>query len=231
MVLQMNFDALVKKTIVLVPTLNEETGIGEVIEGFKKQRVAEIIVADGGSSDKTREIAKKHGARVLNVPRGKGNGVRSCLSQIRIHPDKVYIMIDGDASYDPAELPSLLKKIGAGADVIIGRRHKFIHDFKSFVHVLGNLLISFFGSLFYFVWNPDICTGYWAFTGKALQKIAPRLSAKGFDLEADLFSTICRLGLKLKAVRVSYVERKGDSKLVSLDSIPITLKLLENRFK
>ena len=219
-----------KNIVVLVPTLNEAQGIAEVIDGFKKQGVGEIIVADGGSSDKTREIARKHGAKVLAVPRGKGNGMRSCLSQIKIDPNKIYVMIDGDASYSSSELPLLLNKI-AGADVVIGRRHKLVHDFKSFIHVLGNLTISLAGSLFYFTWNPDICTGYWAFTGKALQKIAPRLSSKGFELEADLFSNICRLGLKLNAVRVSYIERKGDSKLVSLDSIPITLKLVENRFK
>ncbi len=220
-----------KDVVVLVPTLNEEQGIAEVIDGFKKQGVSEIIVADGGSSDKTREIAKKCGAAVLAVPRGKGNGMRSCLSQVKIDAQKIYVMIDGDASYSPSELPLLLEKIDSGADVVIGRRHKLVHDFKSFVHVIGNLLISFAGSLFYFTWNPDICTGYWIFTGTALQKIAPRLSAQRFELESDLFSTICRLGLKLKAVRVSYVERKGDSKLASLDSIPITFKLLENRFK
>ncbi len=222
---------LIKKTIVLVPTLNEEAGIAEVVRGFKKQGVHDVIVADGGSTDKTRKIARKCGARVLRVPRGKGNGFRSCLSQIKINPEKIYVMIDGDASYSPSELPLLLKKIDSGADVVIGRRHKLVHDFKSFVHVLGNLAISIAGSVFYFAWNPDICTGYWAFTGKALQKIKDKLTAKGFELEADLFSTICRLGLRLNAVRVSYVERKGESKLVSFDSIPITFKLIENRFK
>lgn len=220
----------INDVIVLVPALNEEQGIAEVIRGFQKQGIREIIVADGGSIDKTREISRKCGATVLSVPRGKGSGMRSCLSQIKIDPQKIYVMIDGDASYSPSELPLLLKRLD-GADVVIGRRHKLVHDFKSFVHVLGNLLISFAGSIFYFTWNPDICTGYWVFKGSGLQKIAPHLTAQRFELESDLFSLVCRLGLRLKAKRVSYVERKGDSKLVSMDSIPITLKLLENRFK
>lgn len=223
---------MISKLVVLVPCLNEEAGIAEVVDGFKKQGIREIIVADGGSKDKTREIARKHGAKLLKVPAGKGNGFRSCLSQITINPNKIYIMIDGDASYAPVELSNLLEKMkSTNADVIIGRRHKLISDFKSFIHVIGNLLISLVGSVSFFVWNPDICTGYWLFKGSALKKIAPRLSAKRFDLEADLFSTICRLGLKIKPVKISYVERKGESKLMSFDSIPITLKLVENRFK
>ncbi len=217
--------------VILVPTLNEEAGIAEVITGFQKQGIKEIIVADGGSKDKTREIAKNCGATVLAVPCGKGNGFRGCLEQITIDPKKTYVMIDGDASYSPDDLSRVLAVFDQGADVVIGRRHKLINDTKSFIHVLGNLSISLAGSLLYFVWNPDICTGYWAFKGKALQKIKENLTAKGFELEADLFSTICRLGLKILPVRVSYVERKGESKLVSFDSIPITLKLLENRFK
>ncbi len=217
------------KVIAIVPTLNEDQGIAEVVQGFKKVGVKEIIVADGGSDDKTREIARKKGAYVLRVPRGKGNGFCSALQQIKIEDNAVYVMIDGDASYNPKEVGKLLKQMGRN-DIVTGSRQILVHDFKSFIHVLGGQLISWLGSLLFWHWNPDICTGYWAFRGKALKKLKQKLTAKKFELEADLFTTACKLGLRHASVPVSYAKRKGESKLMFTDALKILLKIIEARF-
>jgi len=217
------------KVIALIPTLNEEQGIAEVVRGFKKVGIREIIVADGGSDDKTRKVAQGAGAKVINVPRGKGNGFRSALQQIKIEDNTVYVMIDGDASYNPEEVGKLLKQMGRN-DIVTGSRQILIHGFRSFIHVLGGQLISWLGSLLFWHWNPDICTGYWAFRGKALKKLKQQLTAKKFELEADLFSTACKLKLSHTSVPVSYAKRKGESKLMFTDALKILLKIIEARF-
>lgn len=218
------------KVIAIIPTLNESQGVAQVIKGFKQAGVREIIVADGGSSDNTRQIAKKSGAKVIAVPRGKGSGFRTLLEKIKLEDKKIYLMIDGDASYESKEAPKLLKEL-AKFDVVSGKRKLLIHDVKSAVHVVGNTLISMLGSLIFFHWNPDICTGYWAFKGSALKKLRQKLNAKNFELEADLFSNIAKMGLRHKAVKVSYVKRKGDSKLRVTDAFLILKKLVANRFQ
>ncbi len=218
------------KVIAIIPALNEEEGIAKVICGFKKAKVSEIIVADGGSKDKTREIAKKNGAKVITVPRGKGNGFRTALRKIKLEDDAYYVMIDGDASYNSLEVNKLLKGVKEDLDVVTGNRKLLIHDRTSFVHVVGNILISLFGSAIFLHWNPDICTGYWVFKGSALKKLKNKLTAKEFELEADLFSNICKIGLKHKTVKISYSKRKGESKLRVIDALKILRKLVSNRF-
>lgn len=216
--------------IAIIPTLNEEQGIVQVINGFRKKGVKNIIVADGGSSDKTRLFARKAGARVINVPRGKGSGFRTTLKKIKLEDDALYVMIDGDASYKSFEVDKLLKAMKEDLDIVTGRRKLLVHDKKSFVHVVGNILISLFGSAIFFHWNPDICTGYWLFRGKALKKLMHKITAKNFELEADMFSNMAKMKMKHRAVKISYSERKGQSKLRVMDAFKILKKLVANRF-
>ncbi len=217
------------KVVAIIPTLNEEEGVADVINGFKREGVKQIIVADGGSTDATRQIAAKNGAKVLKVPRGKGNGFRATLQQIKIQVDSIYVMIDGDASYQSGEVKKLLKDIQK-FDVVTGKRQLLIHDLKSTVHVIGNFFVSMLGSIVYLHWNPDICTGYWAFRGSALKKLKKALTAERFELEVDLFSNTAKLGLHHKTVPVSYLKRKGESKLHTRDVFFILKKLVSNRF-
>ncbi len=214
--------------VAIIPTLDEEAGIAEVIAGFKTIGINKIIVADGGSSDKTCKIAKENGAEIIAVPRGKGNGFRKALNSIKIEDNATYIMIDGDASYDSKESTKLLELI-KDFDVVTGQRNLLIHDVTSAVHVLGNLLISVFGSVAFFKWNPDICTGFWTFKGSALKQLRDKLTAEKFELEADLFSSLCKMGLKHKSIPISYVKRKGESKLRTRDAFKILFKMIKAR--
>lgn len=218
------------KRIAIIPCLNEEEGVVKVIEAFWKEKFDEVLVADGQSTDRTSFNAKKAKAVVFSVPRGKGNGFRSLLDQVSIDPNAVYVMVDGDYSYDPAESDRLLAKIREGADVVMGRRQILVHDVRSAVHVIGNGVISSTGSVLYLNVTPDICTGYWAFRGSALLKLKEKLTAQKFELEADLFSSTQKLGLKLGIVPISYHKRVGESKLRATDAIHIIGKLFRNRF-
>ncbi len=107
---------------VIIPTRNEALSIGQVLADLPKDFVSEIIVVDSNSTDDTREIAARMGARVIPEPR-RGYG-RACLTGLAAAstPD-VVVFLDGDYSDRPAELPRLLAPIAEGrADITLGSR-------------------------------------------------------------------------------------------------------------
>src|SRR5271169_5500856 len=107
---------------VIIPTRNEALSIGRVLADLPMDLVTEVIVVDSNSSDDTREIAARMGARVVQEPR-RGYG-RACLTGLAAAsaPDLV-VFLDGDYSDRPAELPLLLAPITDGrADITLGSR-------------------------------------------------------------------------------------------------------------
>ncbi|WP_238515713.1 glycosyltransferase [Thermococcus sp. 4557] len=112
---------------ILIPTRNEEDGIGEVIDGFKKLGYTNILVIDGHSTDRTREIAKEKGATVV-VQSGKGKG-QAVAEAFNLIDTDVIVMIDGDGTYDPKDIGKMLQPIERGiAEHVIGNRLENFED-------------------------------------------------------------------------------------------------------
>ena len=103
---------------ILIPCYNEELTIGKVVRDFRAEVPdAEIYVFDNNSSDRTVEQAREAGARIAHERRqGKGFVVQSMFSQVEAD---VYVMVDGDATYPPAEVHKLIEPILRGeADMV-----------------------------------------------------------------------------------------------------------------
>ena len=110
---------------VLLPCYNEEATIGATVEGFRKALpTASIYVYDNNSRDRTVEIAKAGGAIVrAERQQGKGHVVRRMFADIDAD---VYIMADGDLTYDPKSAPEMVDLLLADSlDMVVGtRRHE-----------------------------------------------------------------------------------------------------------
>lgn len=107
---------------VIIPALNEELAIGEVVSAVPATLVGQIIVVDNGSTDRTAEVARAAGARVIAEPlRGYG---AACLAGVKAAEGaEILVFLDGDRSDDPAEMPRVLWPILEGqADLVIGSR-------------------------------------------------------------------------------------------------------------
>lgn len=108
---------------VVIPCLNEEEPIGDVVREVRAQRVDEVIVVDNGSTDRTAEFAAKAGARVVRVPQ-RGYG-RACAAGAKAVDERCDIIcfLDGDGSDVPAFMKDVVGPVAAdSADFVMGSR-------------------------------------------------------------------------------------------------------------
>src|SRR4030066_887276 len=131
---------------IIIPALNEEGSIGNVVEGigkvlFNEGYEFEIIVVSGRSTDRTAEVAIGKGAIAIEDKNdlGKGYSIRRGLEKCR---GDIVVLMDGDGSHIPEEIPLMLKKISEGYDVVIPSRFLGGSDDMTPVVSLGNRLLT-----------------------------------------------------------------------------------------
>lgn len=197
------------RVAVLLPCYNEEAAIGKTIAGFREHLPdAVIYVFDNNSKDRTVEIAREAGAIVSTVTQqGKGNVVRRMFADVEAD---VYLMADGDLTYDPAAAPAMVAKLwDEQLDMVVGTRHHEREDAYRGGHVLGNkaftgLLAWLFGRSF-----SDIFSGYRAFS-RRYAKSFPALSA-GFETETEMSVHALELKMPVGEVATRYGARPEGS--------------------
>ena len=116
-------EAAAGRIVVVIPTLDEEQSIAEVVRSIPRAIVSRVIVADGGSSDATVARAKAAGADVIGAGRGYG---RACLAAIMAAEDAdIVVFMDGDGADDPGSIASLVEPIRSGRyDFVIASRSR-----------------------------------------------------------------------------------------------------------
>ena len=211
------------KVTVVVPTLNEEESIGEIVEKFVGMGY-EVLVVDGNSTDRTREIAEKKGARVvIQSGRGKGQAVREAF---QIVDSDVVVLIDGDGTYLPEEVEKLLEPIRRNvADHVAGNRlENFEKGAFTKLNLLGNKILNMFFRIFYGVELYDILTGYRALRREVYKSF--ELEKTGFEIEAEMTVETIANGFRIMEVPITYRKRRGRTKLSPLrDGVKIALTL------
>ncbi len=199
----------------MVPTLNEELGIRRVLEGMPRGSV--VLVVDGGSTDKTVEVAKQHDAivRKQRFGRGKGSAVRTGMEYFLGTNYDILCMIDGDGSNDPRELPKMIEALNSrNAEVVLGSRIRGEREKGAMgpFTFFCNLIVSLILGLRFLRIFTDVQTGYWAFSRKAVETLYSNLKAEGFEIEMEIFVLTFGAGLKCIEVPVRYEKRSGKTK-------------------
>jgi dolichol-phosphate mannosyltransferase len=199
----------------MVPTLNEERGIRRVLKDVPKD--IDVLVVDGGSTDETVEVARQYRVRVIRQKfgRGKGCGVRTGMEFFLNSKYDVLCMIDGDGSNDPEELSKMIEAMkDEKAEVVLGSRVRGKREkgAMTLFTIFSNVIVSLFLGLRFLRIFTDVQTGYWAFSGKAVETLYPRLKAKGFEIEMQIFVVTLDVGLKCVEVPVGYKKRLGKTK-------------------
>ncbi|RLE74886.1 MAG: glycosyltransferase family 2 protein, partial [Thermoprotei archaeon] len=204
---------------IIIPPLHEAQSIANCIQKIKKifseyNIKGEIIVSDS-STDKTPEIAKKLGAKVV-YPDKKGYGY-AYIYAFKYAKGKYIVIGDGDATYDFTEIPKLLNPLKNGeADLVVGSRlkGKIMPGAMPWLHrYIGNPLLTKILNLFFKIGVSDAHCGFRAIKKDALQKL--NLKAPGMEFASEMLIEAKRKNLKIKEVPITYHPRQGRSKLHS----------------
>jgi glycosyltransferase involved in cell wall biosynthesis len=199
-----------KAITVIIPTLNEEATIAQLIRELHNAAFSHIVIIDGNSTDSTARIAGELGATVLSQNgKGKGNALRQAFNHKELN-DWV-VIIDADGSMNPEEITRFLEELKNGTDVVKGSRFMpegFSEDMTLF-RKIGN---KFFIFLVNFLWDcgySDLCYGYAAFKKESLVKMYPLLKSKNFEIETEMFIKAKKIGLQIKEVPSGELKRKS----------------------
>lgn len=219
---------------IILPSLNEELAVGKVIDEIPRQTLesegyqVDVVVVDGNSSDRTGQIAREKGVRVIIEPRrGKGRAVRTALAEVRA--DFIF-MLDADYTYPATYIPDMLK-ILEDFPVVIGSRLKGKREKGAMgrLNLAGNYLLTWLANILYRTKISDLCTGYWGFRGEVIANV--NLLSEGFQLEAELLTQFAKKGYAIAEIPIHYRRREGKAKLSGLkDGIKIGWMLLVRRF-
>src|SRR3954465_8327933 len=197
------------RVAVLVPCYNEEAAVATVVADFRKALpAAEIFVYDNNSKDRTVEVARAAGAVVRSERRqGKGHVVRRMFADVDAD---VYVLVDGDATYDAPSAPAMVEKLVSGhLDMVVGLRVDQATAAYRPGHRTGNwMLTSFLASVFGQAFR-DILSGYRVFSRRFVKSF-PVLS-DGFEIETELSVHALELSLPVAEIETPYYARPEGS--------------------
>lgn len=200
-------DLLDQDVAVLVPCRNEAATVTTVVADFRAALPrAHVHVFDNGSTDDTARLAREAGAHVHTVARpGKGNVVRKMFSDVDAD---VYLMVDGDATYDAGAAPLLIERLRRdGLDMVVGARVSDLEDEDRHRpgHRFGTRLFGWLYVHLFEIEFADVFSGYRAFTRRFVKSFPATTS--GFDVETELIAHAAYLQVEVAEVPTRYRPR------------------------
>ena len=206
----MNLPALAPARVaILIPCFNEEAAIARVVADFRTALPgAAIHVYDNNSTDRTAEVAQAAGAAVgFETAQGKGHVVRRMFADIDAD---VYVMVDGDATYDAASAPALVDLLlRRQLDMVVGCRVEMESEAYRRGHRFGNRLLTSAVRLLFGQRFTDILSGYRVFSRRFVKSF-PALS-RGFEIETELTVHALELAMPVAELATPYGARPAGS--------------------
>ena len=189
---------------VVMPCLNEKDTVGlcvqEAMEAFERTGIrGEVIVADNGSTDGSRQIAAGLGARVISVAtRGYGSALREGFAAAR---GEFILMGDADDTYDFSHMDRFVAKLREGFDLVMGNRFQGGISPGAMPHLhryLGNPVLSGIGRLFFKSPVGDFHCGLRAFRKEAIERLG--LRTLGMEFASEMVVKATKFGLRITEI-------------------------------
>lgn len=234
-----------KKLSIIIPVYNEEKFIEGVIDKVLKANSfglrKEIIIVDDGSTDQTKtkiekklKNIKKKQLEIKTIFKKKNQGKGAALKDgILLSTGDIVLIQDADLEYDPSDYPILLEpffkyeaNVVYGSRFITNRPHRVLY----FWHSVGNFLLTLFSNIFTNLNLTDMETGYKAFRGDLIRKIAKKLKSKRFGFEPEITAKIAKIkNIKIYEVGISYFGRTYNEgkKINWVDGIKVFFEIIK----
>lgn len=201
------------QTSIIVPAYNEEVGIGVVLEKLCSviDESFEIIVVDDGSTDATKQVARRFPCRVVSHPVNQGKG-KAVQSGIRAARAERIILIDADDTYPVDAITNICQTLNR-ADMVVASR-MVGQEHIPLLNRWGNWFIRHMLRYLYGFKPKDPLTGLYAIKKHFLEKMD--LQSNGFSIESEIALKAARMGLRIEDLPITYGQRIGKSKLNGL---------------
>ena len=201
------------KIVLLLPTLNEEKGLSNILENIKKLSFrVEIVIVDGLSTDKTREIAKKNSIVVVwETKKGYGYAMQAGLCYVATvySEDTIVVILDADGTYEVKDIIKLIEPIiKSESDFVTGNRQFKNMSFKT---RFGNKLISKVANFCLGLGVIDTQSGIKALKVKLVKQL--EIYTSGISWQVEFIRQAKLKGAKIKEVPITYNTRIGEKKL------------------
>ncbi len=191
---------------VVIPTLNEAMGIGQVIESLIFEGYFNILLIDGFSLDNTLEIANGFDIKILQqLGKGKTGAIKTCIDHIKT---PYFVVIDGDTTYNPKDIKKFLPHMKYYNQVIGARESGSEHISK--LHRFGNWIINKFFNLMFGTKLTDVCSGLYALNTAFSKDLI--LNTQGFEVEVEIAAQSANSG-SITEIPISFSKRAGIKKL------------------
>lgn len=218
------------KICILIPALNAEDTIGEIINGCKRY-IGDVIVIDDGSCDRTSLISQAKGALVLKHERnmGKGMALRTGFIYVLSKDYDGVITIDADSQHNPSDIPLFIKRyLEDGPDIIIGNRmgHKEkIPKYRYYTNLAGIFFISKAAGQIL----DDSQSGFRLYRKDVIKEVS--LKTAGFETETEILIKAGRMGYRIASipVGVNYGNKRSHYRPLK-DTCRISLLVLKSIF-
>ena len=201
---------------IVMPVLNEEEGLAKTIREIPVDELkrmgydCEIIVVDGCSTDKSREVARKLGAKVIIEPRpGYGNAYKTGFRKAR---GEIIVALDADYSYPAYLLPRLINILEKKKLDFISthRLHKYAEKCMPPLHIVGNKILTLLVRVLFRLNINDSQSGMWVFRRKIVESIDFFAGGMAFSQELKIYAF---KNFKSIEVPIPYRKRVGRQKL------------------
>lgn len=220
------------KISVVIPTLNEESGIQLVLKEVTStlhRESFEIIVVDGCSNDRTAKKASEMGAVVVLEPvRGYGRAYKTGYAKAR---GEIIVTLDGDGSYTGADILRLVQYLRLNKlDFVYGNRLDSLErGAMSPAHVVGNKILSMLARILFLINIHDSQSGMWAIRKSCIRKIMPQVDGMSFSQEIKIRAfSLLRAG----ELAIRFRSRLGEAKLRTFkDGLKNLLELIRLRIR
>ena len=219
-----------KTIIVIIPTLNEQWGLGPTIEEINHYlENSVVLVVDGGSIDSTTTVAKSLGADVIfQKGLGKGDAIATALEKCQGKGIEYLVLIDADFTYPAVYLDRIIEMLLEKPEVgmVCGNRFnakiQFGDSFNKFN--IGNKILSFLHKHLNGINIIDPLTGLRVIRWSIVKDWSPK--SKGFDIEVELNHLVKNRGFNIVEIPIEYRSRIGKKKLSARHGLTILKRII-----